>query len=81
MALSPEIEEGNIEYKRYLINLDTNRLEQLSTQMKWRLAEGNNEAIYYLGVDDDGTPFILTNYIEITDHKNFNLIRICSKQR
>ena len=59
MALSPEIEDGNIEYKRYLINLDTNRLEQLSTQMKWRLAEGNNEAIYYLGVDDNGSPYNL----------------------
>ncbi len=59
--LSPEVEEGNVEYKRYLINLDENRLEQLSTQMKWRLAEGNNEAIYYLGVDDDGTPFNLSD--------------------
>jgi len=58
--LDPEIEEGNIEYKRYLINLDSNRFEQLSTQMKWRLAEGNNEAIYYLGVDDNGSPYNMT---------------------
>lgn len=58
--LEPEIEEGNIEYKRYLINLDSDRFEQLSTQMKWRLAEGNNEAIYYLGVDDNGKPYQMT---------------------
>jgi GTPase len=25
--------------------------------MKWRLAEGNNEAIYYLGVDDNCKPY------------------------
>ena len=42
--LNPEIEEGNIEYKRFLINIDESRLEQLSTQMKWRLKEGDNEA-------------------------------------
>ena len=59
IELLPEIEEGNIEYKRHLINLDVNRIEQLSTQMKWRLAEGNNEAIYYLGVDDNGSPYNL----------------------
>ncbi len=74
MALSPEIEEGNVEYKRYLINLDANRLEQLSTQMKWRLAEGNNEAIYYLGVDDDGTPFNLSDEHKKETLNNFTLL-------
>lgn len=57
MNLSKEIEEGNIEYKRYLVNLDKDRLNQLVTQMNWRLNEGNNTAIYYLGVDDDGSPY------------------------
>ncbi len=72
--LSPEVEEGNVEYKRYLINLDENRLEQLSTQMKWRLAEGNNEAIYYLGVDDDGTPFNLSDEQKKETLNNFTLL-------
>ena len=58
--LDPEIEEGNIEYKRHLINIDSDRFEQLSTQMKWRLDEGNNEAIYYLGVNDDGKLYNMT---------------------
>ncbi|CEP12363.1 hypothetical protein [Parasitella parasitica] len=31
------------------------RLEHLVTQMKWRLSEGNGEALYEIGVDDDGT--------------------------
>ncbi|THD28573.1 GTP-binding protein 2 [Fasciola hepatica] len=52
--LPPELEEGNIEYKRKLVNPSPNRFEHLVTQMKWRLNEGGGEAIYRLGVDDDG---------------------------
>lgn len=53
--LDQEIEEGNIEYKRCLINVDDKRREEFITQMLWRVKEGNGEAIYYLGVEDDGT--------------------------
>ena len=59
--LNPENAEGNIEYKRFLINLDQNKLEHLATQMKWRLSEGNNEAIYYLGINDDGSEFKMSS--------------------
>ncbi|KAF5400607.1 GTP-binding protein 2 [Paragonimus heterotremus] len=52
--LPPEVEVGNIEYKRKLVNPTPNRFEHLVTQMKWRLNEGGGEAIYRLGVDDDG---------------------------
>ncbi|KAG5445420.1 GTP binding protein [Clonorchis sinensis] len=52
--LPPEVEAGNIEYKRKLVNPTPNRFEQLVTQMKWRLNEGGGEAIYRLGVNDDG---------------------------
>ena len=53
--LDPEIEEGNIEYKRYLSELSNERLEQYVSQMIWRVREGLGEAIYYLGVEDNGT--------------------------
>jgi GTPase len=53
--LEPEIEEGNIEYKRYLSELSNERLEQYVSQMIWRVREGLGEAIYYLGVEDNGT--------------------------
>lgn len=72
--LSKEIEEGNIEYKRYLVNLDNNRLNQLVTQMNWRLTEGNNIAIYYLGVDDDGSPYNMTTMEREESIDNINKI-------
>lgn len=53
--LDHEIEEGNIEYKRCLTNIDDRRREEFISQMLWRIKEGNGEAIYYLGVEDDGT--------------------------
>ena len=66
--LDPEIEEGNVEYKRYLINLSDTRYQQLLTQLKWRLSEGNGEAIYYIGVNDDG------NYFKLTREQQFKSI-------
>ena len=53
--LPPEVEEGNKEYKRMLCSLSRYRFQQLQSQMKWRINEGNGIAIYFIGVDDDGT--------------------------
>ena len=52
--LPPEPQMGNIEYKLKLVNPSATRLEHLVTQMKWRLREGNGEAIYEMGVEDNG---------------------------
>eukprot|EP00727_Mastigamoeba_balamuthi_P014806 m51a1_g9951 putative gtp-binding protein 1 (666) ;mRNA; f:25239-27850 len=64
--LSPEPQDGNIEYKARtgppratplkLIAPTTERLAHLVTQLKWRIAEGGGEAIYEIGVEDDGAP-------------------------
>lgn len=59
--LPQEVEEGNVEYKLKLVNPSAERLEHLITQCKWRLTEGLGEAIYEIGVEDDGTPSGLTN--------------------
>lgn len=48
-------EKGNIEYKLKLGNLSQDRFRHLLTQMKWRMKEGNGEAIYRIGVTDDGS--------------------------
>lgn len=55
LALEPEVEEGCHEYKRHLVNPTPVRFEELVTQLKWRLSEGQGEAIYEIGVEDDGT--------------------------
>ncbi|XP_043079015.1 GTP-binding protein 2b isoform X2 [Puntigrus tetrazona] len=52
--LPPEAEEGNIEYKLKLVNPTQYRFEHLATQLKWRLQEGRGEAVYQIGVEDNG---------------------------
>ncbi|XP_051507468.1 GTP-binding protein 2-like isoform X2 [Myxocyprinus asiaticus] len=49
-----QVEEGNIEYKLKLVNPTQYRFEHLATQMKWRLQEGRGEAVYQIGVEDNG---------------------------
>ncbi|KAK7582355.1 hypothetical protein V9T40_013800 [Parthenolecanium corni] len=52
--LPPEPTLGNVEYKLKLINPTDIRFERLVSQMKWRLREGRGEAIYEIGVKDNG---------------------------
>ena len=87
MKLPPEIESGNIEYKLKITTDSDDRIEQLATQLKWRIHEGNGIAIYMIGVADDGSiPGI--NYTDyISSLKNFskmtNIInaKILSKEK
>jgi small GTP-binding protein len=53
--LDNEKDDGNIEYKRELINLDEETINRRMTQMKYRIYEGLGEALYFIGVGDDGT--------------------------
>ncbi|KAJ3356399.1 hypothetical protein HDU83_001190 [Entophlyctis luteolus] len=53
-ALPQEVEVGNIEYKLKLLNPPPERMQHLISQLKWRLAEGHGEAIYEIGVSDNG---------------------------
>ena len=52
--IPPEVEKGNVEYKLKLVNPSSERFQHLVTQLKWRLSEGQGEAIYELGVSDHG---------------------------
>ncbi|MFX1465603.1 MAG: GTP-binding protein [Promethearchaeota archaeon] len=56
MKRAKELDTGNVEYKLTLTNLLTNqqKLDSLATQMHFRLGEGGGEAIYLIGVEDDG---------------------------
>ena len=60
----PEKEEGNKEYKRYLKCKKTSEkefIEKRASQMLYRLIEGNGNAVYLLGVDDNGKIYSLDN--------------------
>eukprot|EP00048_Salpingoeca_helianthica_P016945 m.234927 g.234927 ORF g.234927 m.234927 type:complete len:723 (+) comp19841_c0_seq1:354-2522(+) len=52
--IEPEPQQGNMEYKLKLIDPSPTRFQHLVTQMRWRLAEGNGDALYVIGVEDDG---------------------------
>ena len=54
MNKEPEKEDGNIEYKLHILNKTSERIEELSTQMSYRLEEGNGQCIYILGISDCG---------------------------
>lgn len=50
--MQPESDTGNIEYKLKL--LKTERIDELATQMRYRLNEGKGECFYMIGVKDNG---------------------------
>ena len=52
----PEQEFGNIEYKSKLIDKTTDRIQGIATQMRFRVDQGYGEAIYVIGVSDEGDP-------------------------
>jgi elongation factor 1-alpha len=56
----PEYESGNVEYKLTLSESYEDKLEKLSTQIKYRVNEGGGEALFVLGVSDDGEVVGLT---------------------
>jgi elongation factor 1-alpha len=45
---------GNVEYKIKFESMDDCKIKKYATQMKFRLIEGNGEAIYLIGVQDNG---------------------------
>ena len=58
--LEPENDNGKYEYKYKLTGLTKEELEGKVTQLNFRLDEGNGEAIYEIGVTDDGCPLGIT---------------------
>jgi GTPase len=60
-VLAAEIEEGNNEYKFKLTNLSEDQFIHRITQLNWRLNEGGDEAVYEIGVEDDGNPLGLSS--------------------
>lgn len=57
----PEDDEGSREYKLKLLDKSPERFEQIKTQMRYRMDEGQGECIYVLGVTDNGGVVGLTS--------------------
>jgi hypothetical protein len=73
-VITKEIEEGNIEYKRFFFNLSKSKINHLSAQMNWRINEGNGMCHYYLGICDDG--FICTDFTQDKMDYSLDMLKI-----
>ena len=71
----PEEYFGNIEYKRSILHKNNKRLEELATQMNFRLNEGNGKATYYIGVEDNGK--LLFQSDKVLEESLNNFKKIC----
>jgi GTPase len=83
-----EPSEGNIEYKRNLEKFTRVKFEKYSTQLKYRIIEGNGKAIYIIGINDNGNVYgisketisytiNLVNYISSNIDSYINYILKC----
>ncbi|WFD23359.1 hypothetical protein MEQU1_002048 [Malassezia equina] len=54
-VLPEENDQGNAEYKYYILPASADRFDRLVTQLRWRLNEGEGSCVYEIGVLDDGT--------------------------
>jgi GTPase len=73
--LPSENNNGNIEYKWKLCNIKEDKINHLTSQMLYRLTEGNGYAKYYIGVQDNGnTDGIKRDELTITF---YNLLECC----
>ena len=77
VKLQSEKETGNIQYKIRLCNDTEEKINQLGTQMLYRLYQGEGYVIYYLGVCDNGDIMgIFENDLDIS----FSLLKRVSKK-
>jgi elongation factor 1-alpha len=61
-TLTKENDDGFVEYKRTLCNCNDMKINKYATQMMWRITQNNKKfAIYFIGVNDDGTFADLNN--------------------
>jgi GTPase len=66
-----EVYYGNREYKRHLLLPNTYSMHKKSTQLLFRLNEGNGKALYLIGVEDSGRVSGLAKEDMLTSLDNF----------
>jgi GTPase len=83
--IPPEKESGCIEYKWKLLNIGKYKTVKLSSQMLWRVHEGEQSALYVIGVHDNGKIIGITKqefietYITLLDCASKNNLHLCIK--
>lgn len=70
-AQPQEVYYGNREYKRHLLLPNTHSMHKKSTQLLFRLNEGNGRALYLIGVEDSGRISGLAKDDMLTSLDNF----------
>lgn len=60
--LNREKDDGYIEYKWKLTNIEKNKLIRLSSQMNYRLNEGCGKSLYAIGFLDDGSSIGISDF-------------------
>ena len=70
-AQPKEVYYGNREYKRHLLLPNTYSMHKKSTQLLFRLNEGNGKALYLIGVEDSGRVSGLAKEDMLTSLDNF----------
>jgi GTPase len=75
MKFCKENEYNSIEYKRHISFLTKDKLERYATQMNYRLFNGKGNAIYLIGIDDNGE-IVGLSYKKLLESIR-NLISIC----
>ena len=59
-TICEEDDDGDTEYKLKLVDTSRERIQQLTSQMKFRIKEGHGEAFYRIGYEDNGNPLGLS---------------------
>ena len=74
--LIEEDDFGNIEYKLKLVDPSLERIQHLTSQMKFRLEEGSGEAFYNVGYEDNGNPLGLCKEDLFKSVRNYLFIQL-----
>lgn len=62
MNLPPEEDTGSTEYKLHLVGLTDTQMQHRASQLQFRLEDGSicGQAVYFIGMTDDGFPIGIT---------------------
>ncbi len=78
LALEEEDDYGDREHKRSMIEKSSKSRIRLEAQMRFRVTQGGGECRYFIGIEDDGKFFGLSNEEHQETLKTIREIALCS---